>query len=80
MNGARRIRSEKLRKHHCREGYSRSLQGKSVKCDEENNVERMWEQVKCAMIDSARKACSSVRVKDGNTMIVWWNEEVKPQL
>ena len=26
--GARRIRSEKLREHHYREGYARSLEGK----------------------------------------------------
>ena len=28
--GARRIRSEKLREHQCREGYARSLEGKGV--------------------------------------------------
>ena len=30
VDGARRIRSEKLRKHQYKEGYSRSLEGKGV--------------------------------------------------
>ena len=35
VDGAKRIRSEKLREHQCREGYARSLKGKrllSSKC------------------------------------------------
>ena len=31
--GARRIRSEKLREHQCREGYARSLEEKGVEFD-----------------------------------------------
>ena len=50
--GARRIRSE---------GYARSLEGKGVEWDGDNNVEHMWEQVKRAMVESARKVCGSVR-------------------
>ena len=37
----RRIRSKKLRKHQYREGYSRSLDGKGVEWDGDNNVEHM---------------------------------------
>ena len=37
VDGARRIKSEKLRKHKYKEGYARSLDGG------ENNVEHMWE-------------------------------------
>ena len=41
--GARRIRSEKLREHKCREGYAWSLKGKGVEWDGDDNVEHMWE-------------------------------------
>ena len=41
MVGARSIRSEKLREHKYREGYARSLEGKRVEWDGENNVEHM---------------------------------------
>ena len=50
MDGPRRIRSKKLRKHQHREGYARSLEEKRVEWDGENNVEHMWEQVKRAMV------------------------------
>ena len=60
MDGARRIRSEKLRKHKYSEEYARSLDGKRIEWDGENNVERMREQVKWAMIESARTLCGSV--------------------
>ena len=43
---ARRIRSEKLREHQCREGYARSLEEKGEKFDGDDNVKHMWEQVK----------------------------------
>ena len=43
MDGARRIRREKLREHQYKEGYARSLEGKRVEWDGENNVEHMWE-------------------------------------
>ena len=39
--GVRRIRSEKLREHQYREGYARSLEGKGVEWDGDNNVEHM---------------------------------------
>ena len=62
MVGAKGIRSEKLREHHYREGYDRSLEGKGVEWEGDNNVEYMWEQVKRAMVESAREVCGSVRV------------------
>ena len=44
--GARRIRSEKLRENQYREGYDRSLEGKGVEWQGDNNVEHIWEQEK----------------------------------
>ena len=41
--GARRIRSKKLREYQYREGYARSLEGKELEWDGDNNVEHMWE-------------------------------------
>ena len=38
VGGARRIITEKLREHQHREEYARSLEGKRVEWDEENNV------------------------------------------
>ena len=55
MLEARKIRSKKLREHLYREGYARSLEGKGVKWDGDNNVEHMWKQVKWAMVKSARE-------------------------
>ena len=45
-----------------REGYARSFEGKGVEWDGDDNVEHMWEQVKRAMVESAREVCGSVRV------------------
>ena len=55
VNGARRIRSEKLWTLQYREGYTMFFQGKIVKWDGENNVEHMWEQVKQAIVENARE-------------------------
>ena len=41
VEGARRIRSEKLREHQYKEGYARSLEGKRVEWDGDNNVDHM---------------------------------------
>ena len=57
LDGARRIRSEKLREHQYREGYARSFEGKRVDWDGENNVKHMLEQVKQAMVERAREVC-----------------------
>ena len=37
----------------------------------------MWEQVKQAMVESARQVCFSVRVVGKNPKCVWWNNEIK---
>ena len=73
--GARRIRSEKMIQHQYREGYDRSLKGKGVKWDGDNNGEHMWEQVKRVMVETAREVCDSVRVGGKNPNSVWWNDE-----
>ena len=70
MVRARRIRSEKLREHQYRERYAGSLEGKRVGRDGDNNVEHMWEQVKRAMFESAKKVCGSVRVEGKNAKSV----------
>ena len=67
---ARRIRSEKLRENKYREGYARSLEGKGIEWHRENNVEHMWEQVKRAMVESAREVSGSVRVGGKNPKCV----------
>ena len=45
--GPRRIRTEKLREHQYKEGYARSFEGEEI-------VRHQWEQVKLAMVGSAR--------------------------
>ena len=37
----------------------------------------MWEQVKRAMVESAREVCGSVRVRGKNPKSVWWNDGIK---
>ena len=37
----------------------------------------MWEQVKRAMVESAREVCGSVRVGRKNLRSVCWNDKVK---
>ena len=59
--GARRIKSKKMRDQNM-EVYARSLEGKGVVWDRDNNVEHMWEQVKRAIVESAKEVCGSVRV------------------
>ena len=71
---ARSIRSKKLREHHNREGYGRSLTVKIVEWDGDN-VKHMLEQVK--WVESASKVCGSVRVGGNNPKSVQWNEDVK---
>ena len=66
MDGSRRIRSGKLREHRYREGYAKSLERKVVERIGENNVKQMWEQVKWAMVESARESYGSVRVGGKN--------------
>ena len=68
--GARRIRSEKLMGHEYREVYARSLVGKEVEWDGDN-VKHMWEQLKWAIVESAREVCGSMRVWGKNPKSVW---------
>ena len=77
MVGDRRTRSEKLSEHQYREGNARSLEGKELEWDGDNNVEHMWEQVKWAMVESAREVYGSVKVGGKNPKNVWWNDEIK---
>ena len=77
MARARKIRTEKLRKHHYREEYAKSLEGKKVEWYGENNGEYIWEQVKRAMVVSARELCGSLLIGCGNPKSVWWNDPVK---
>ena len=70
VDGALRIKSEKLREHHYRERCARSLEGKRVEWYRENNVKHMWQQVKWAIIESAREVCGSVQVGGGNPKYV----------
>ena len=37
----------------------------------------MWDKMKRAMVESARKMCGSVRIVGGNPKSVWWNYQVK---
>ena len=37
----------------------------------------MWEQVKQAMVESARKMCGSARVGGKNPKSVWLNNKIK---
>ena len=39
----------------------------------------MWEQVKQAMVESAREVCGSVKVERKNPERVWLNNEVKAE-
>ena len=75
--GSRRIRCKKLREHQYRETYARSLGGKGVEWEGDNNVEHMWEQVKRVMVESEREACGSVKVGGKKPKTVWWNDETK---
>ena len=59
--GGRRIKSENLKEHQYREGHARSLERKGVEWHGDNNVEHIWEQIKQAMVESAREVCGSVR-------------------
>ena len=56
MDGARRIRSEKLKEHQYREGHARFLEKNRTEWKGESYIEHMWDQVKRAMIESAREA------------------------
>ena len=77
MVGARKIRSKKLRDHQYREGYIRSIEGKGVEWDGDNNLKHLWEKVKQVMVENAKEVCDLVTVGGKNPKSVWWNKEVK---
>ena len=77
MVGARRITNKKLREHQYREGYAKSLDGKGVEWDGENNVENIWKQVNRTMVESAREVYGPMKVEGKNPKSAWWNDEVK---
>ena len=54
-----------------REVYARFLDVKRVELDGENNAEYMQEQVKRAMVESAREACVSVGVGGKTPKCAW---------
>ena len=60
-----------------RDIYARSLEGKRVAQDGENNIKHIWEQGKQAIIESAREVCGSVRIGRKNPKSIWWNNKVK---
>ena len=74
---ARKIRSKKLGEHQYRKGYARPVENEGVEWDGESNIEYMWEQVKQALVDSAREVSGSVRVGGKNPKTVQWNNKVK---
>ena len=37
----------------------------------------MWEQIKQAMVESARKMCGSMKVGGKNPKSIWWNDYLK---
>ena len=76
-DGARRIRNEKLREYQYKEGYARYPEERRVEWDGDDNVKHVWEQVKRAMVQSAREVCGSLRVAGVNPKSVWWNNKVK---
>ena len=60
VNGAKRIRSEKLNEHQHMERYPRCLECMRVEWGEDRNVGQMWEQVKRAIVNGVRWVCGSV--------------------
>ena len=74
MDGVRRIKNEELRENQYKEEFERSLDIKRVEWDGESNIEYMWEQVKHAMVESAREKCGTVRVGGKNPKSVWFEE------
>ena len=71
IDGAKRIRSEKLREHQYREWYAGSLEGERAGLNGDDNVEDIWEQVKRVMVESAREVCGSVRVGGKDPKSLW---------
>ena len=62
VNWARRISSEKLKEHQCIDVCAKCLENKRVEWYEHRNAE----EVKQAMVDSAKEVYGSVRVGEKN--------------
>src|SRR5678816_1973233 len=70
-----RIKSEKLSEQGNKDKYLRELASKSVEC-EQVETEQIWEQMKEAIVSSAREVCGCAEVGSKNVNSEWWNEEV----
>ena len=62
IRNEKEVESLKERKVKKKKRKNELAEGKGVEWEEDNNVKHMWEQVKRAMVESAREVCSSVRV------------------
>ena len=71
-----RIRSERLSEQSCKEEYSRILVSREVVCGE-GDFERVWKQVKEAVVGSAKEVCGCVKIGNMNVKSELWSEEVK---
>ena len=72
MNGARRIRSKKLREHNTK-GFDSII----VEWDQNSEVGRICERVKQAVADSEREVCCSVNVRRKKLKSKKESDEVK---
>ena len=57
MVGARKVRSKKLREHWYREGYARSLEGKGIEWDGDNNIGHMFDRMDRVPNAQIRELC-----------------------
>ena len=57
-------------------GYARFLEGKRVEWDGEDNAERMMEQIKQEIVESAGEVCGSMRLGERNPKSMWRNNQV----
>src|SRR5678816_1679135 len=71
-----RIKIEKLSEQGNKVKYLRTLASKSVECEQVES-EQIWEQMKEAIVSSAKEVCGCAKVGSKNDNSEWWNEEVK---
>src|SRR5678816_2242414 len=67
-----KIKSEKLSEQGNKDKYVRTLASKSVEC-EQVETEQIWEQMKEAVVNSAKKVCECAKVGSKNVNSEWWN-------
>src|SRR5678816_2194491 len=70
-----RIKSEKLSEQGNKDKYLRTLASKTVEC-EQVETEQIWEQMKEAVVSSAKEVCGCAKVGNKNVNSEWWNVEV----